>query len=511
MPFLLMIFLTLVCLPELRDWPAPWGIQSSAWSISWTLFIVAFVAWNAWRINHQLVVALSAQVPQRSVGVRRYERQRFVSQILLLVGYMLTLVVFGWGWTVGQFGSAESAAAGGFPGSEVLLLAPFLLAQLLCWTWDYDADRALHPSPPREEGIPQTATTSRRPRDGRIAYVIFQARQKLALVFLPVLLLIFLKEALRLIPRQALEGWEGVVDVIACLMLLAVFVTLPWMVRFALGLRPLPDGPIRSRLLAASRRLGFRCSGLLLWNTRSGMANAMVIGIIPWIRYVVFTDRLLEEFTPQEVEAVFGHEVGHVKHQHMLYYFGFLLVSFAVLGALGKVADVFLREYFGTEGWLGFLSDTFNLHNHGYLAVLPMIGVLLSYIFVVFGFLSRRCERQADIFGCKAVSCTSQVCLGHPAELALPRGYLGLCPTGIHTFISALEKVAVVNGINRDKPGFLHSWQHSTIGRRVMFLQQVLVNPQLEQKFQSRVRLVKWALFITLSCTLAALYATNGF
>ena len=30
----------------------------------------------------------------------------------------------------------------------------------------------------------------------------------------------------------------------------------------------------------------------------------MVIGIVPWIRYVVFTDRLLEDFTEEEVENI---------------------------------------------------------------------------------------------------------------------------------------------------------------------------------------------------------------
>ena len=112
----------------------------------------------------------------------------------------------------------------------------------------------------------------------------------------------------------------------------AVLMTLPWMVRLALGLKPLPAGPTRDRLMAAARRLRFRCSDILLWNTRGGMANAMVIGVLPWPRYVIFTDRLLEEFNGDEVEAVFGHEVGHVKHHHMVFYLAFLLLSMAVPG-----------------------------------------------------------------------------------------------------------------------------------------------------------------------------------
>ena len=37
--------------------------------------------------------------------------------------------------------------------------------------------------------------------------------------------------------------------------------------------------------------------------------------------------RLVEELTPEEVEAVFGHEVGHVKHHHILFYVGFFLLE----------------------------------------------------------------------------------------------------------------------------------------------------------------------------------------
>ena len=59
------------------------------------------------------------------------------------------------------------------------------------------------------------------------------------------------------------------------------FLLLPWILRFALRLKPLPAGALRERLLATSRRLGFRANDLLLWDTRQGMANAMVVGLLP--------------------------------------------------------------------------------------------------------------------------------------------------------------------------------------------------------------------------------------
>src|SRR5262249_6044154 len=159
----------------------------------------------------------------------------------------------------------------------------------------------------------------------------------------------------------------------------------------------------RDRLLAASKRLRFRTSDILLWNTRNGMANAMVVGLVPWLRYVVFTDRLLEEFTEDEVEAVFGHHGGHVRHQHLLYYLFLLVAGMTVRGLL---ADHYVLPALDWQGSLlayeppgasdlqaGSLDAT---RLRGDLMVFPVVGVLLGYIFVVFGFLSRRCERQAD-------------------------------------------------------------------------------------------------------------------
>jgi Zn-dependent protease with chaperone function len=214
------------------------------------------------------------------------------------------------------------------------------------------------------------------------------------------------------------------------------------------------------------------------------VANAMVIGILPLPRYVVFTDRLLSEMTTEEVEAVFGHEVGHVKHWHMLYYLAFLLTSLVVVSQLWMASNL--------EAQLG-------LKDRQDLAVLPLLAIVGAYIFVVFGFLSRRCERQADIFGCRAVSCASQDCLGHEAGSSLLPEGRGLCRTGIHTFINALEKVACLNGMSRDRPGWLQSWQHSTIARRVEFLQRLLADPSLEPRFQHRVAVFKWTMFVALA------------
>jgi STE24 endopeptidase len=223
----------------------------------------------------------------------------------------------------------------------------------------------------------------------------------------------------------------------------------------------------------------------------------MVVGIVPFLRYVVLTDRLTSDLTPDEVEAVFGHEVGHVKHRHMLYYMGFLMASMTVVWA---VATLYLKPYLDVLPTLSTRED---------LAILLLVACLGTYIFVVFGFLSRRCERQADIYGCRAVSCGRSGCPGHEPGAALPGGE-GLCSTGIRTFINALERVASINGISRDRPGWLQSWQHSTIARRVEFLQRMLGDPALEPRFQFRVAIVKWCLLLSLGALLLVLGSMHG-
>ena len=505
MPFLLMVFLVLICMPDAEAWqPPPFADSLPPWltspraCVALTWLAVALTGLHAFLVARRMRRLLACDPAQRERLLHRYERGRFHHQIGLFTMYILGLLVFGWGWSVAQLWSP-------LPGAELLILAPFVVAQMLAWSVFYDAERASHQAAHRLLAADAHAGTwleLERPRraappafGSRLAYVFFQLRQKLALVFLPVLLLVAQKELMRLFPEQALE-WQSVINVAGIASVMLLFTAMPWIVRLVLGLKPLPSGPMRQRLEVVARRLGFRCSDILVWNTRNGMANAMVIGIVPWVRYVVFTDRLLEDFTAEEVEAVFGHEIGHIRHHHMLYYFTFLTASVIVLGWL--VNDV-MRQ------WDQLVGE----HNK-YLTGVPLVGVLLGYVFVVFGFLSRRCERQADVFGCRTVSCPDPNCRSHEGGLEPALRGRGLCVTGINTFIRALEKVASVNGISRDRPGFLQSWQHSTIARRVEFLQRMLIDPGVERRFQRRVALFKWVLIVLLGGAMALIFVQES-
>ena len=79
------------------------------------------------------------------------------------------------------------------------------------------------------------------------------------------------------------------------------------------------------------------------------------------------------------------------------------------------------------------------------------------------------------------------------------------CPTGIRTFVNALEKVAISNGISRDRPGWLHAWLHGSIAQRVEFLEGVLTDRAVARDFQRRVGLLKWGLVAGLAVALIGL------
>ncbi len=496
MPFLLLLLLTMVCLVD--PWPEPL-VRLGAWEttrgpIAWSLLLTSLTVFAqaglAAGVARWTASRLLLFPDDRVETIRRHGRLRFYLLLSLLGGYNLALWVWGWGWATQVFWTAGAATRPIIlPGAELLTLAPLLAGLLLTWTCLYDADRALHETAPHV-GRSEFFLS-------RFGYVFFQLRQNLALVLVPLVLLVAEKGASRI--------WPGIYEdvrywVVAMGVLAGVFVGLPWILRLVLGLRPLPKGPLRDRLEISARRLKFRCGDILEWDTRGAVANAMVVGLLPRPRYVILTDKLIAELSPDEVESVFGHEVGHARHHHMLTYLVFLLLSVAALAALwgGVVQTAQALGAGGTQG----AEVVGQLLGAGGLRVVPFVALMGAYVFVVFGFLSRRCERQADLFGCRAVSCGQTYCTDHYADGPPQRGE-GLCPTGIRTFISALEKVAYLNGISRDRPGWLQSWQHSTIAKRVEFLQRVLFDPTLERRFQRQVLRIKCVLLLGLAAFVA--------
>jgi len=215
------------------------------------------------------------------------------------------------------------------------------------------------------------------------------------------------------------------------------------------------------------------------------MVNAAVMGILAPVRYVLLSDALIDAMTPQQVEAVFGHEAGHVRHRHIPHFLAFALVGWLVVVAIMELLARWTSDAGGANGW----SPT----------AIESAGVLTAVGFwgIGFGWVSRRFERQADLFGARCAApvtardCTVP-CSVHPDDATTLGDDGGLCATGAMVFASALQRVAALNGIPVDE----RSWRHASIRNRIDFLVSAADDPRRLRRFERIVRRVQrliWA------------------
>jgi STE24 endopeptidase len=502
MPILLILSVAAACLP--LPWPAPPAGVGPRGSLVLTAAVTLAPVFAAFAVSAWAVRTLRHQPGRRSAVLATYSRVRRILGYANLAAAIGAIVGLGWGWTVWNSWFLVDVGPGGpqlVPGAELLVPAPYFLALVLCWAAYYPAELALH----------RTSSRADEPHGfwSLPGYVLFHLRQFALMIGLPVGLCVAHQGIARVAPELVQTGWFQLASVVAAV---GLFVILPRLVKPALGLKSLPPGPVRDRLEATARRLGVRSTDLLIWPTRGAMANAMVVGVVPWARYVIFTDRLLEGLSPDELDAVFGHEAGHVRHGHIPYYAGFLVLSASVAtAALAVLAGALDLERWEREQptWAEWLP-------------LPPLLMMGAYIFLVFGLLSRRCERQADVFGCRAGSCANPGCVGHDEKTALvPRGR-GLCRTGALALVRALDQVAVLNGMDglggrpaeRGLAGrvwsWLRAWQHGPIAERIEFLLRLSEDPSLGDRVDRRVRLFRRSLVVLLLAALVTLGSYVG-
>ena len=420
----------------------------------------------------------TASLVRRRGHADRRIRRAFVrgSRVLTL----FTLAAFGWlihfeewpGLVLRTWGWRGSILV-----DDVLILAPFLLMQLLAWWGGFYGERAI-------QGVPAGHPSGR-----VLRHLYLLERQSLGLT-LPVLLVFILRNDVlgRLRPDWQLDPIAETVEV-AVLGLLVLTVA-PLFLRMAWPTRSLPDGPLRDRLEGVARRSGFRCTDILVWDTDRTMLNACVAGVLPGLRYVLLSDALIEALTEREIAAIFGHEIGHVAHRHLQYFLFFFVGSLAFLTMSSEVFAGLERHVATlTSGDLAKPSMMRDVAEGA--VVLATIGGLFG---VVFGRLSRRFERQADVYGCKVVSCGSAECPPHFEVEGEDDGRSGLpsevCPAGVRIFAEALANVARLNGIAAEK----RLWRHGSVASRIAFLRQLGEAPGREAAFQRQVRNARYGL-----------------
>jgi len=231
-----------------------------------------------------------------------------------------------------------------------------------------------------------------------------------------------------------LLAWALFMVLFVVLAQLAPVVLFPIFYKF----EPLEDEELRRRLVVLSERAGTRVRGIYRWklSEKSKKANAALTGLGA-TRRIILSDTLLDNYTPDEIEAVLAHELGHQVHRH-------------ILKSIFVQAGITFIGFFAANWTLHFAVDRhlFNLdglHDFANLPLLALVSVVLSFLLMpALNAYSRYNERQADRYAFESIS-------------------------SIAPFISSMNKLADQNLAERTPSRwvewFFHS--HPSISRRL--------------------------------------------
>ena len=193
-----------------------------------------------------------------------------------------------------------------------------------------------------------------------------------------------------------------------------------------------PELSRRARAIADRNAAPFR--QIAVWKAGRQFSNALVTGLLPRFRDIFVSESLVAEMEPNELEAIVAHEIGHIKRGHLHLY---LLFSLSYLGScllLFSALQPILPAY---------LADT------PFGSALTACAFFFFYFALLFGFVSRRFERQADYFAA--------------TNIADPEAY-----------VRALSKLAPGARSSRPRRARLLRWiqTHPPIDERIEFVRR---------------------------------------
>ena len=152
---------------------------------------------------------------------------------------------------------------------------------------------------------------------------------------------------------------------------------------------PLDNDDLKSRLVKLSERAGTKVRGVYEWklSEKTKKANAALTGLGA-TRRIILADTLLQNYSPEEIEAVLAHELGHHVHRHIL---KSIAVQAAVTFAGFWLANEVLNYAVNRARWFDTLADFASF------PLLVLVATALSVLLMpVLNAYSRFNERQAD-------------------------------------------------------------------------------------------------------------------
>jgi len=440
--------------------------QKSCFSGAQTIALFAgsmFLLWSLMTITARSVLIRLERFARIKRPLSRLPgRVDLIMRTIVLGLFAVQLIIGGWAYMV----CAEWQLTRFVLLDELLLLLPFVLMLLMKWYCFYPVNRFV-----RQYVVAGRLSegASARPVWSRRQYLSFQIRHNLLLILVPLFLILAHKDIVELIALRWFANGDkllltnGTLAMMTQSIVLAggviIIIFSPMLLRRIWVTRPLPTGQLRDRLEEFCRRIGFKCNDILLWDTYSAVTNAAVMGLFGRVRYVLITDALIENMADEQIEAVFGHEVGHVRHHHILFLMLFVMGT-------GGLATLLLELLL--KNWSDQYSDW------------PIFAVgtaLVTLWLLLFGYVSRRFERQADVYAAASVS--------SPERSADVED--GLDNHGAVVMAGALQRIAALNGISPDTKSF----RHSSISLRMAFLTNLATRRNLLTKFKRSLKLIK--------------------
>jgi STE24 endopeptidase len=320
-------------------------------------------------------------------------------------------------------------------------------------------------------------------------FVRSQVRLQLLFILLPIVMIMALRDAILIAAALLKFNIGRPADFENWVLLPAgalVYLFAPSILRRVLRTRPLDDSPLRRRLESICQRMGLKYREILLWQTDFAMGNAAVMGLFPRVRYILLSDLLVESMTDEQIEAVFAHELGHVVHRHMAWYVAFF--GMIVLAAIG--VEFYVQQalaHFNVARWV----------NAAVLQMgLSLLGMMTSIV-LIFGYLSRRFERQADVFAARMMQSDWTVESGTPTHVG---------ERGAGVFAGALRRVAAINNIPEER----RSWCHGSIAKRARYLLQMSADPALTHQFDKLMSRLYLTLVTALFASAAIAWHVQG-
>ena len=215
----------------------------------------------------------------------------------------------------------------------------------------------------------------------------YRARLTVPIIFFPPVLFWIIVEDLGL--SQGMELMSEIKTLtIAPLFLFGLYILSPRLFNWAWKTEN-ANKELSERIENISETAQTKIAGVKIWNTfKEPLPNAAVAGLFSKFRFVYITDFLLDVFTNNQIEAVVGHELGHLRLGHVTSYLLFSINAILVAIILKSLLVIYF-PYFYVNSSLTYILE---------------IIIFIPLFALIFTALARYCERQADLFSSAVTS-----------------------------------------------------------------------------------------------------------